>query len=57
MITFLELIRSFSHQTELTQMSIILVVVLIITGVLRLFKQPIVVGYLIAGIVVGPVVL
>ena len=44
----LELLRDFSHQTELTQMSVILVVVLIITGILKLLKQPIVVGYLVA---------
>jgi len=51
----LDLLRDFALQTELTQMSVILVVVLIITWFLKVLKQPIVVGYLIAWIVVGPV--
>lgn len=53
----LEAIIAFSQQTELTQMSVILTVVIIITGVLKYFKQPLIVGYLISGIVVGPFVL
>lgn len=50
----LDIIKEFSHQTELTQMSVILTIVIVITGILKLLKQPIVIGYLLAGIVVGP---
>jgi len=39
------------------ELSKILVVTIIITGVVRLLKQPIIIGYILSGIVVGPFIL
>jgi Kef-type K+ transport system membrane component KefB/Trk K+ transport system NAD-binding subunit len=39
------------------ELSAILVITILITGVMRLFKQPVVIGYILSGIIVGPVVL
>ena len=50
--SLLDIVKTFSHQTELTQMSVILTIVIIITGILKVLKQPIVIGYLLAGIIV-----
>ena len=36
-------------------MSAVLVIVVVVTGILRLLKQPVVIGYLLAGIAIGPV--
>ena len=52
--SFLDVIKTFSNQTELTQMSVVLTIVIIITGILKVLKQPIVIGYLLAGVLVGP---
>ncbi|MGE0792715.1 MAG: cation:proton antiporter [Candidatus Woesearchaeota archaeon] len=39
------------------EMSIILVITLVITGIIKLFKQPEVIGYIFSGIIAGPMVL
>ncbi len=54
METLWTLIQQFTHLSELTQMSMILAVVVIITWLLHIFKQPIIIWYLLAGIVVWP---
>ncbi len=43
MESLMSVIQQFTHQTELTQMSMILTVVVIVTGVLHIFKQPIII--------------
>lgn len=49
--------QDFVGQSMLTEFSVILTIVLLITGVLKLFKQPLIVGYMLAGAVVGPALL
>ena len=39
------------------ELSLILVVTVLITGLVRIFKQPVIIGYILSGIIVGPVVL
>lgn len=41
---------TFSHYTEITQMAVVLAVVVVVTGILHMFKQPTIIGYLVAGI-------
>lgn len=52
--TVITTILDFSQHNELAQMWLLLVVVLIVTWILRMLKQPIVIGYILAWIVVGP---
>ncbi len=37
-----------------TEISVIIAITLLIAGALRLLKQPLVIGYILTGIVVGP---
>src|SRR4030042_6449544 len=39
------------------QLSLLLIVVLVVSFVMRLLKQPLIIGYIISGILVGPFVL
>lgn len=40
-----------------TELSIILAITLVITGIMRVLKQPAIIGYILSGIIAGPVVL
>jgi len=40
-----------------TQISIIIVIAAVVSGVMRLWKQPLVIGYIITGLLVGPIFL
>lgn len=39
------------------ELALVLVVAAIVTGIMRLFKQPLVIGYILTGIILGPLVL
>lgn len=45
------------HQDIFLELSIVLVVVAIISVIMRLFKQPLILGYILTGILVGPLAL
>ena len=45
------------HQDIFTELSIVLVIVAVISIVMRLLKQPLILGYILTGILVGPLVL
>ncbi|MFP4424173.1 MAG: cation:proton antiporter [Candidatus Woesearchaeota archaeon] len=40
-----------------TELSVLLVITVIVTGIIRLFRQPTIIGYILSGIVAGPFVL
>jgi len=41
----------------ITELSILLLITLVVTGLLKIFKQPVVIGYIFSGIIAGPAVL
>jgi Kef-type K+ transport system membrane component KefB len=43
-------------QEIFTQLSLVLVIVAAVAGLMRLFRQPLILGYIIAGILVGPTI-
>lgn len=45
------------HADIFTELSLVLVVVALIAGVMRLLRQPLILGYILTGILVGPVAL
>ena len=45
------------NQEIFLELSKILVVTILVTGLIRFLKQPVIIGYIISGIIVGPVVL
>jgi len=45
------------HADIFTELSVVLVVVALIAGVMRLLRQPLILGYILTGILVGPVAL
>jgi len=47
----------FVTQSQLTEFSVILLFIVAITGLLKIFKQPLIIGYIVAGIVIGPSVM
>lgn len=43
------------HSQEIfTELSIVLVIVAIVAGLMRLFRQPLILGYILTGVIVGP---
>lgn len=45
------------HADIFTELSIVLVVVALVAGIMRLLRQPLILGYILTGILVGPVAL
>ena len=39
-----------------TELSLILFITFVISGIMRLLKQPLIIGYILAGVIAGPVV-
>ncbi len=46
------------HETSIfTELSLVLVIIVLISGLMRLLRQPLILGYILTGILVGPLVL
>ncbi len=44
------------HNQEIfTELSLVLVIVALVAGIMRLFRQPLILGYILTGVIVGPV--
>ena len=56
-MTSVSLIKTNMHADIFTELSIVLVVVAAISILMRLLKQPLILGYILTGILVGPLVL
>ncbi len=50
-------IKELIGHNQLTQMSLLLTVVIVVTWLLKYFKQPLIIGYLISWVIIGPFVL
>jgi Kef-type K+ transport system membrane component KefB/Trk K+ transport system NAD-binding subunit len=53
----LGVVKELIGHNQLTQMSLLLTVVIMVTGVLKWFKQPLIIGYLLSGVIIWPFVL